>query len=106
MLSTLPKADFNISVTFILWSANAMNFDPSKILRFSKELILYHTIPTFYDPKESAFENIVGKEAGNQHHLSFPTMFCILSRTNFAIWITSNLSSVNSPNLDWSKLLL
>ena len=35
--------------------------------------------------KEKAFENIVGKEenAGNQHFLLFPTMFSILSKTNF-----------------------
>ena len=32
-------------------------------------------------------------------------MFSILSRTNFAIWITFNLSSVNAFNLDWSKIL-
>ena len=31
---------------------------------------------------------------------------CILSRTNFAIWITFNLSSANALNLEWSKILL
>ena len=32
-------------------------------------------------------------------------MFSSLSRTNFAIWITFNLSSANALNLDWSKIL-
>ena len=37
-------------------------------------LVLYHTIPTFNDPKE---ENIVGKgeNAGYQHFLLFPQRF-------------------------------
>ena len=37
--------------------------------------------------KKDPFENIVGKKenAGNQYFLFFPTMFSILSRTNFAI---------------------
>ena len=36
---------------------------------------------------------------------SFPTMFSILSRTDFTIWITFNLSSANAFNLDWSEIL-
>ena len=32
-------------------------------------------------------------------------MFSILSRTNFAIWITFNLRSADILNLDWSKIL-
>ena len=37
-------------------------------------LTLYHTIPTFNDPKKKPFENIMGKgeNAGNQHFLLFP----------------------------------
>ena len=38
MFSTLPKTDFNFSITFILSSANAVIFDQSKILSLSKEL--------------------------------------------------------------------
>ena len=40
-------------------------------------LTLYHTIPTFNDPKKKPFENIEGKEenAGNQHFLLFPQCF-------------------------------
>ena len=33
-------------------------------------------------------------------------MFSILSRTNFANWITFNLSSANAFSLDWSKIFL
>ena len=36
---------------------------------------------------------------------SFPTMFSILYRTNFAIWITFNSWSANAFNLYWSKIL-
>ena len=48
---------------------------------------LYHTIPTFNNPEERAFW---------KH-------FFILSRTNFTIWITFNLSSANAFNLDGLK---
>ena len=33
-------------------------------------------------------------------------MFSILTITNFAIWVTFNLSSANAFNMDWSKILL
>ena len=38
MFSTLPKTNFNFSVTFILSSANALKLDQSKILLFGKGL--------------------------------------------------------------------
>ena len=38
MSSTLLKPNFNCSFTFILLSANALNFGLSKILLFHKEL--------------------------------------------------------------------
>ena len=40
-------------------------------------LNLYHTIPTFNNPKIDAFENIEGngENAGNQHFLLFPQCF-------------------------------
>ena len=41
MFSTLPKTNFDFSVTFILSSANALNFDQSKVLLFGKELTHY-----------------------------------------------------------------
>ena len=40
MLSTLLKPNFNVSVIFILSSANAFNLDQSKILSFGKEMML------------------------------------------------------------------
>ena len=38
---------------------------------------LYHTIPTFNDPKEEAFRKYSrkGENAGNQHFLLFPQCF-------------------------------
>ena len=44
------------------------------------------------------------ENAGNQHFL-FPQCLPILSRTNFAIWITFSLSSAKAFNLDWSEIL-
>ena len=38
MFSTIPKTNFNFSVTFVLSSANAFNLDKSKILSYGKEL--------------------------------------------------------------------
>ena len=38
MFSILPKTNFIFSVTFILPSANAFNFNKSKIMLFGKEL--------------------------------------------------------------------
>ena len=40
MFSTLPKTNFNFSVTFIVLSANTFNLDQSKILLFGKGLNL------------------------------------------------------------------
>ena len=40
MFSTLPKINFNFSVTFILLSANAFNLDQSKICRLVKSQVL------------------------------------------------------------------
>ena len=40
MFSTLPKTNFNFSVTFILLSASAFNLDQSKNLLYGKELIV------------------------------------------------------------------
>ena len=42
MLSTLPKPNFNVSVTFILSSAYAFNLNKSKILSFGKGLSLHY----------------------------------------------------------------
>ena len=61
MFSTLPKPNFNYSLTFILLSVNAFDLDHSKFLSYGKELSLYHAIPTFNDPKEEGFGKYHGK---------------------------------------------
>ena len=38
MLVTLPKTNFNFSVTFVLSSVSAFNLEQSKYLSFGKEL--------------------------------------------------------------------
>ena len=45
-------------------------------------LTLYHTIPTFYNPKEESLENTVikGENAGNQHFLLFSQCFLFFQR--------------------------
>ena len=55
MLVTIPRTNFNFSATFVLSSANTFNLNQSKNLSFGKELTLYHTIPTFNDPKEESW---------------------------------------------------
>ena len=46
-----------------------------------------------------------GENAGNQHFLLFPTMFSILSQTEFIILVISSLSSAEAFNLVQSKIL-
>ena len=48
MFSTLPTTNFIFSATFILSSANALNFDFSKNLLFGEELTLSQASPGFY----------------------------------------------------------
>ena len=75
--------------------------------RLNTTLTIYNTIPTFNDPEEKAFENIVGKEenAGNQHFLLFPQ--CFLSHPEQILPFGSPLICrlQNALNLDWSKIL-
>ena len=74
MFSTLPKANFEFLITFILSSAlvTALNLDQSKKLLSGKELTLYprskskaitlYSIDTHFNTSTTAFENIGGKE--------------------------------------------
>ena len=72
-----------------------------------KELTLYHTVPTFNDPEERALlKTLWEKKKWLPAFSSFPTMFSILSRTNFAICINFIWSSSNAFILDCSKILL
>ena len=67
------------------------------------DLSLFHTIPTFSNPENKAFENIVekGENAGNQHFVLFPQYSLSFQKqiTNFM------LSSANAFNLDKSEIL-
>ena len=47
MFSTLPKTNFNFSLTCNLSSANALNLDKYKTLSFGKEFTLSQTSPGF-----------------------------------------------------------
>ena len=64
IFSTRPNTDFNFSVTFILWSANAFNLDQFKKLLFGKGL-------------RSLLKTLWGKgqNAGNHHFPLFPQCF-------------------------------
>ena len=65
-------------------------------------LPLYHTIPSFKDPKKEAFGHIVrkGENAGNQHFLLFPHCFLLYQgqKSSFEL-------SANAFNLMTSKIL-
>ena len=80
--STLPKANFSFRVTLILSSANAFNFDKSKILLFAKELKAFaHDKINMTEKLKFHLEwvelNIVGKgeNAGYQQFLLSPQCF-------------------------------
>ena len=47
MFSTLPRTNFNFSVTFDLSSPNAFNLDQSIILLFDKELWIHNYVITY-----------------------------------------------------------
>ena len=68
-------------------------------------LNLYHTIPTFNDPKEEGLGKHCGKgeNPGNQHFLLLPTVFSALSKRKILILATFNLSYANAFNLVTSK---
>ena len=75
-------------------------------VKMIRALTVYHTIPTFNDPKVEPFENIVGKgeNAGNQHFLLFPQ--CLYPfKTKFIFSAELSLLSANAFNLDQSKKL-
>ena len=61
MFSTLPKTDFNFSITFILSSANVLSFDQPKSLFFGNGLTLYQTMR-----KDSSVNDVgKGENVGN-----------------------------------------
>ena len=76
------------------------------ILLSSKELTLYHTIPTFNHLEEGGFWKHFGKrrKCWLQAFSPFPKMFSTIPKANFNFLIASILSSSSSLNLDWSKI--
>ena len=68
---------------------------------------LYHTIPTFNDPKEEGFGRHFRKEenAGNEQFVLFLSVFPILSKREIITIATFNFSSANAYNLNQSKKL-
>ena len=70
-------------------------------------LTLYHTIPTFNDPKKESFWKHCGKwtKCWLPAFFPFATMFSTLSKTYFSFWATFSLSSANALNLDSSKIV-
>ena len=97
VFSTLSRTNFNFTDTFILFSANAFNFEQSKNLSFGKELILNSIICFVYLPfcwpfpkqalvftglQYKSFENSVGKGeiAYNEQFPLFPQRFLIFQR--------------------------
>ena len=79
MFSTLPKTNFNFSVTFILSSASDFNLDRSKNLTFGKGLKLSKMAISVAQMVKFDFDweiNIVEKEenAGSPAFSPFPTV--------------------------------
>ena len=70
-------------------------------------LTLYHTIPTFNDPKEEAFGKHCGKrrKCWQPAFSSFPTVFSNLLQREIVILAILHLSSANAFNLVMSKKL-
>ena len=68
---------------------------------------LYHTIPTFNEPKNEAFWKHCRKKEKMlvTSIFSFSTMFSTLSKTEIIIWATFILSSANAFNLVTSRIL-
>ena len=64
-------------------------------------------MPTNYKQRKKPFENIGGKGEMLVTSISpFPTLFTIISRTNFVIWIIFVLFSAYVLNLDQSNISL
>ena len=87
MFSTLPKTNFNFSVTFILWSESSFSLDQSRNLSFSKGLMHLQKLKEFADNNfkfdengrklSKLVENTVGKGeiARYEQFLLFPQCF-------------------------------
>ena len=107
MFSIIPTVNFFFFSCHIN-SVICKCFQIGLILSFGKELTLYHTIPTFDNPKEGGF----GKHCGKRRKCwfpafsPFPTVFSTLSKGEIRITATFNLPSTTALNLVLSKNLL
>ena len=74
---------------------------------FKCVLTLYHTIPTYNDPKEEGFGKHCGKrrKCWQPAFSPFPTVFSSLSKREIIILAMFNLSSENAFNMITSKIL-
>ena len=105
MFSTLPKANFNFSVTYILSSANVLTLDYSKILSFGNELTLsLEYKSTDKSLQYKSFEYTAGKEeiACNEQFLLFPQ--CFLPNSTTVCHFHHKMSSADSFNYKESKI--
>ena len=70
-------------------------------------LTLYHTIPTFNNPKEEAFGKHCGKrrKCWKPAFSPFPTVFSTLEQSKIIILTMFNLSSANAFTMVTSKSL-
>ena len=107
MFSTLPRTNFDFSVTFILSSVIGFNLDRSKILSFGKEWTLSETNPGFYVSVVQAFWKHCGKRRNRSYQAisPFPTVFSMLSESSLPFSSNLKLSSANSFSLEGSKIL-
>ena len=75
--STMPQ---KVNKKFQFVVSENFPFGPVAVLSSGKELILYHTIPTFNDPKKrSLLKYLSEKQSGKQHFLLFSLGFHVLS---------------------------
>ena len=98
LFSSQYGSNFSFYMHFEMSSAICFNLDQFKILSSGYGLTLYHTIPTFNDPKEEAFGKHCGKRRndGNQHFLLFPKTISIFdSHLFYRLKMLSTWSSIN-----------
>ena len=94
---------------FKMLSAIRFNLDQSIKLLSGHGLTLYHTVPRFNNPRETAFENLWEKESEKMLVTTFspfPTKFSLISKTNFNYMYlpTSILSCLDTVSFDCSKI--
>ena len=64
-----------------------------------------HWLPAFSAFQTLFSTGVFSRVAKNRHHVGILTMFSTLSKYNCTIWATLKLSSANSFNLDYAKIM-